>query len=44
MEAIELQLRAIDVAKQLEREDVLSILQEHLEKFQAGSAIIETAP
>ena len=42
--AIELQQRAINVAQQLGRDDVLEILNEHLQKFQAKTAIIETAP
>lgn len=42
--AIELQNKAITVAEQAGREDVLNILREHLQKFQAESVIVEAAP
>jgi TPR repeat protein len=42
--AIELQLKAIEVAKKLQREDVLDILSVHLEQFEADTSITEPAP
>ena len=42
--AIELQEQAIEAARNQQREDVLDILTTHLEKFRAGSAIVEPAP
>ncbi len=42
--AIELQEQALSHAKAQGREDVLSILETHLEKFRAGEVIIERAP
>lgn len=42
--AIELQLKAIEVAKELQREDVLDILSVHLDQFKADTSITEPAP
>ena len=42
--AIELQLKAIEVAKELQREDVLEILSVHLDQFKADTSITEPAP
>ncbi len=42
--AISLQERAIEVATEQQREDVLEILQGHLELFKAGATITEQAP
>ena len=43
-EAIRLQKLALVEAKNAERDDVLDILQEHLDLFIAGEQVIETAP
>ena len=43
-EAIRLQKLALVEAKNAERDDVLDILQEHLDLFIAGKQVIETAP
>ena len=42
--AIVLQEKALARARELERDDVLGILGEHLEKFRAGEVIVERAP
>ncbi len=43
-QAIELQQKAISVAQDQQRDDVIEILREHLEQFKSGIAITERAP
>ncbi|MBM4205131.1 MAG: sel1 repeat family protein [Gammaproteobacteria bacterium] len=43
-QAIVLQEKALNRAKELKREDVYDILEEHLQKFRAGEVIVERAP
>ncbi len=43
-EAVRLQRLALDEARNAERDDVLDILQEHLDLFISGKQVIETAP
>lgn len=42
--AVTLQERALQRARELKRDDVLGILEEHLGKFRAGEVIVERAP
>ena len=42
--AIEIQELALERARETERQDVLGVLEEHLEKFRAGETVVEAAP